>query len=296
MVRNMRKEFIEMETQARKAEAFVDYEPVSSSNGLFALKCVVSDKKGSRVCRFAADRDITTAQEHAGYMALSAYFGNIVDESLYANDVQMKASTRQNAHVEQSKANQTQPVQTPQNAVNRASQQNVVQARPAQSGQQNVQRPVNTQPRTNTQPAKPGNSPVMPGTYNKANQVQPMQTPQNTVTRAPQQNAAQTRLAQPVQNVQRPVNTESQRPAQNNVQTTEKPEDIQVAVALYSHREKNCISDLLKEEAGRSILRCIYTQDKLTAELMKMKPKVQAYMDYYKIPIADDAFVKTGKN
>lgn len=74
---------MELEAQARKMEVFVDYEPAAPVGSLFAMKCVVSDKKGARICRFAADADIATAQEHAGYMALSAYFNKEVDESLY---------------------------------------------------------------------------------------------------------------------------------------------------------------------------------------------------------------------
>ena len=86
MVHKMKKEFMELEAQARKMEVFVDYEPAAPVGSLFAMKCVVSDKKGARICRFAADADIATAQEHAGYMALSAYFNKEVDESLYRTD------------------------------------------------------------------------------------------------------------------------------------------------------------------------------------------------------------------
>ena len=49
MVHKMKKEFMELEAQARKMEVFVDYEPAAPVGSLFAMKCVVSDKKGARI-------------------------------------------------------------------------------------------------------------------------------------------------------------------------------------------------------------------------------------------------------
>ena len=43
MVHKMKKEFMELEAQARKMEVFVDYEPAAPVGSLFAMKCVVSD-------------------------------------------------------------------------------------------------------------------------------------------------------------------------------------------------------------------------------------------------------------
>ena len=81
---------------------------------------------------------------------------------------------------------------------------------------------------------------------------------------------------------------------QTQPQAAGEPEDIRVAVAIYKRREKNRISDLLKEESGRNILSCIYTKDKLTDDLQEIKPKVMAYLDFYKVPIADETFIKNG--
>ena len=74
-----------------------------------------------------------------------------------------------------------------------------------------------------------------------------------------------------------------------------KTEGVRYPGARYTHREESRISELRKIEAGRSILRSIYSQNKLTDELMAIQPKVRAYMDYYHIPIADETFVKSGE-
>lgn len=354
MVHKMKKEFMELEAQARKMEVFVDYEPAAPVGSLFAMKCVVSDKKGARICRFAADADIATAQEHAGYMALSAYFNKEVDESLYivrtgASEAQTQntsnvtqgqnqanqaaggnSRTQQNAgtsrqngqnvppqqgrpsavNQQQNRQGQQKPGSNPvmpgtynqnqpqcntpaQNPGNRTSQQNAGTSRPNGQGvQQGQGQPQQNHPSAGQQTA-PGSNPVMPGTRNQ-NQTQSNAPGQGSGNRAPQQNADTARSSGqngPQQN----------RPApqpQNNGQQTQnmgKPEDVRVPVALFKHREENRVSDLLKIEAGRSILRSIYSQNKLTDELMAIQPKVRAYMDYYHIPIADETFVKSGE-
>lgn len=269
MVHKMKKEFMELEAQARKMEVFVDYEPAAPVGSLFAMKCVVSDKKGARICRFAADADIATAQEHAGYMALSAYFNKEVDESLYiVRTGASEAQTQNTSNVTQGQNQANQAAggnsRTQQNAgTSRQNGQNV----PPQQGRPSA---VNQQQNRQGQ-QKPGSNPVMPGTRNQ-NQTQSNAPGQGSGNRAPQ--------------------------PQNNGQQTQnmgKPEDVRVPVALFKHREENRVSDLLKIEAGRSILRSIYSQNKLTDELMAIQPKVRAYMDYYHIPIADETFVKSGE-
>ena len=291
MVHKMKKEFMELEAQARKMEVFVDYEPAAPVGSLFAMKCVVSDKKGARICRFAADADIATAQEHAGYMALSAYFNKEVDESLYI--VRTGASEAQTQNTSNVTQGQNQANQAA--GGNNRTQQNTGTSR--QNGQnvppqQDRPSAVNQQQNRQGQ-QKPGSNPVMPGTRNQ-NQTQSNAPGQGSGNRAPQQNADTARSSGqngPQQN----------RPApqpQNNGQQTQnmgKPEDVRVPVALFKHREENRVSDLLKIEAGRSILRSIYSQNKLTDELMAIQPKVRAYMDYYHIPIADETFVKSGE-
>lgn len=332
MVHKMKKEFMELEAQARKMEVFVDYEPAAPVGSLFAMKCVVSDKKGARICRFAADADIATAQEHAGYMALSAYFNKEVDESLYiVRTGASEAQTQNTSNVTQGQNQANQAAggnsRTQQNAgTSRQNGQNV----PPQQGRPSA---VNQQQNRQGQ-QKPGSNPVMPGTYNQ-NQPQYNTPAQNPGNRTPQQNAGTSRpngqdvqqgQGQPQQNHpsagqqtapgSNPVmpgtrnqnQTQSNAPGQgsgnrapqpqNNGQQTQnmgKPEDVRVPVALFKHREENRVSDLLKIEAGRSILRSIYSQNKLTDELMAIQPKVRAYMDYYHIPIADETFVKSGE-
>lgn len=332
MVHKMKKEFMELEAQARKMEVFVDYEPAAPVGSLFAMKCVVSDKKGARICRFAADADIATAQEHAGYMALSAYFNKEVDESLYiVRTGASEAQTQNTSNVTQGQNQANQAAggnsRTQQNAgTSRQNGQNV----PPQQGRPSA---VNQQQNRQGQ-QKPGSNPVMPGTYNQ-NQPQYNTPGQNPGNRTPQQNAGTSRpngqgvqqgQGQPQQNHpsagqqtapgSNPVmpgtrnqnQTQSNAPGQgsgnrapqpqNNGQQTQnmgKPEDVRVPVALFKHREENRVSDLLKIEAGRSILRSIYSQNKLTDELMAIQPKVRAYMDYYHIPIADETFVKSGE-
>ena len=346
---------MELEAQARKTEAFVDYEPATPVGNLFAMKCVVSDKKGARICRFASDTDITTAQEHAGYMALAAYFNKEVDETLYVvqngsvpeNTIQRQnqtngqtsggnnraqqsnpgtarangqsvspqgqqgqqssraatANQQQNRNAGQQpkpgsnpvmpgayNQNQSQPNIAAQTSVNRAPQQNMGanhlngQGAPVQNQQQN--RPAAGQQ------ANPGSNPVMPGTYNQG-QPQSASAGNNSTNRMPQQNAGTVRQnAQGMPSQNRPV----QQPQNGQpIPNAGKPEDVRVPVALFKHREENHVSDLLKIEAGRSILRSIYCQNKLTDELMAIQPKVRAYMDYYRIPIADEAFVKSGE-
>ena len=332
MVHKMKKEFMELEAQARKMEVFVDYEPAAPVGSLFAMKCVVSDKKGARICRFAADADIATAQEHAGYMALSAYFNKEVDESLYiVRTGASEAQTQNTSNVTQGQNQANQAAggnsRTQQNAgTSRQNGQNV----PPQQGRPSA---VNQQQNRQGQ-QKPGSNPVMPGTYNQ-NQPQYNTPAQNPGNRTPQQNAGTSRpngqgvqqgQGQPQQNHpsagqqtapgSNPVmpgtrnqnQTQSNAPGQgsgnrapqpqNNGQQTQnmgKPEDVRVPVALFKHREENRVSDLLKIEAGRSILRSIYSQNKLTDELMAIQPKVRAYMDYYHSPIADETFVKSGE-
>ena len=169
--------------------------------------------------------------------------------------------------------NQNQPqYNTPaQNTGNRTPQQNAGTSRPNGQGvQQGQGQPQQNHPSAGQQTA-PGSNPVMPGTRNQ-NQTQSNAPGQGSGNRAPQ--------------------------PQNNGQQTQnmgKPEDVRVPVALFKHREENRVSDLLKIEAGRSILRSIYSQNKLTDELMAIQPKVRAYMDYYHIPIADETFVKSGE-
>ena len=302
MVHKMKKEFMELEAQARKMEVFVDYEPAAPVGSLFAMKCVVSDKKGARICRFAADADIATAQEHAGYMALSAYFNKEVDESLYiVRTGASEAQTQNTSNVTQGQNQANQAAggnnRTQQNAgTSRQNGQNVPpqQGRPsAVNQQQNRQgQPQQNHPSAGQQTA-PGSNPVMPGTRNQ-NQTQSNPPGQGSGNRAPQQNADTARSSGqngPQQNRPTPQ-------PQNNGQQTQnmgKPEDVRVPVALFKHREENRVSDLLKIEAGRSILRSIYSQNKLTDELMAIQPKVRAYMDYYHIPIADETFVKSGE-
>lgn len=144
MVHKMKKEFMELEAQARKMEVFVDYEPAAPVGSLFAMKCVVSDKKGARICRFAADADIATAQEHAGYMALSAYFNKEVDESLYiVRTGASEAQTQNTSNVTQGQNQANQAAggnsRTQQNAgTSRQNGQNVPpqQGRPSAVNQQ----------------------------------------------------------------------------------------------------------------------------------------------------------------
>lgn len=165
MVHKMKKEFMELEAQARKMEVFVDYEPAAPVGSLFAMKCVVSDKKGARICRFAADADIATAQEHAGYMALSAYFNKEVDESLYiVRTGASEAQTQNTSNVTQGQNQANQAAggnsRTQQNAgTSRQNGQNV----PPQQGRPSA---VNQQQNRQGQ-QKPGSNPVMPGTYNQ---------------------------------------------------------------------------------------------------------------------------------
>lgn len=289
MVHKMKKEFMELEAQARKMEVFVDYEPAAPVGSLFAMKCVVSDKKGARICRFAADADIATAQEHAGYMALSAYFNKEVDESLYI--VRTGASEAQTQNTSNVTQGQNQANQAA--GGNNRTQQNAGTSRPNGQGvQQGQGQPQQNHPSAGQQTA-PGSNPVMPGTRNQ-NQTQSNTPGQGSGNRAPQQNtdtARSSRQNGPQQNRPTPQ-------PQNNGQQTQnmgKPEDVRVPVALFKHREENRVSDLLKIEAGRSILRSIYSQNKLTDELMAIQPKVRAYMDYYHIPIADETFVKSGE-
>ena len=289
MVHKMKKEFMELEAQARKMEVFVDYEPAAPVGSLFAMKCVVSDKKGARICRFAADADIATAQEHAGYMALSAYFNKEVDESLYI--VRTGASEAQTQNTSNVTQGQNQANQAA--GGNNRTQQNAGTSRPNGQGvQQGQGQPQQNHPSAGQQTA-PGSNPVMPGTRNQ-NQTQSNTPGQGSGNRAPQQNTDTARSSGqngPQQNRPTPQ-------PQNNGQQTQnmgKPEDVRVPVALFKHREENRVSDLLKIEAGRSILRSIYSQNKLTDELMAIQPKVRAYMDYYHIPIADETFVKSGE-
>ena len=190
MVHKMKKEFMELEAQARKMEVFVDYEPAAPVGSLFAMKCVVSDKKGARICRFAADADIATAQEHAGYMALSAYFNKEVDESLYiVRTGASEAQTQNTSNVTQGQNQANQAAggnsRTQQNAgTSRQNGQNV----PPQQGRPSA---VNQQQNRQGQ-QKPGSNPVMPGTYNQ-NQPQCNTPAQNPGNRTPQQNAGTSR-------------------------------------------------------------------------------------------------------
>ena len=134
----------------------------------------------------------------------------------------------------------------------------------------------------------------MPGARNQ-NQSQSNAPGQGSGNRTPQQNTGAARPnGQNVPQQSHPV-PQSQNNGQQAQNTMGKPEDVRVPVALFKHREENHVSDLLKIEAGRSILRSIYCQNKLTDELMAIQPKVRAYMDYYNIPIADEAFVKSGE-
>ena len=145
---------------------------------------------------------------------------------------------------------------------------------------------------TTGQQTTTGTNPVMPGAYN---QNQSNASAQASGNRAPQQNIGTTRPNGQNGSQQNRPAPQQQNDSQQPQNTSGKPEDVRVPVALFKHREENHVSDLLKIEAGRSILRSIYCQNKLTDELMTIQPKVRAYMDYYHIPIADEAFVKSGE-
>lgn len=352
MVRRVTNEFAELEGAALKAEVFMDYEAVAPTNGAFAVKCVISDKKGGRICRLAADKDISVAQEHAGYMALCAYFHKEVNEGLYkemGNQPHMPNAANTGNHApahatsntgnrpamptnpsqSQNMNNRTAPAansqqgKTPQNGASRADNQRQQpqppqpQTNPAQGNtsgnmQQNMQQ--NRPPQSNRPGGQMGTAPATSGSRSmqgtasaQPNQNRPQ--PQNNQGAANRANSSagmrQTgSMAQQPPRNQQPVQSAPQTTPQPNPQTAAdnqqmpnpgmKPEDIRIPIAVYKLREKNRISDLLKEESGRMILSSIYVQPQLKADVQSLKEAVCAYMDYYKIPIKNENFIKNG--
>lgn len=67
--------FLAVEKQALEDGLFVDYEVNAATTAYSAVTCTVSEKKGTRrIIRMASDKDLSVAQECAGYMALCAYY------------------------------------------------------------------------------------------------------------------------------------------------------------------------------------------------------------------------------
>lgn len=347
MVKNFKQEFFILEAEAVKNDLFVDYDALPPANGMFAVRCVVSNKDGRRICRFAADREIETAFEHAGYMALSAFFNKKVNESLYRvgsnNQANAVNQTRTDVANARSNSNVGQPQrQTVNNAVATQRQTSANNTAQSQRPQQNASAPTNKTPQNTSAPVTkpqqvPANQPnqnvnvhpvngqqqtgqlgfnqVLPSGSNAnpsgkqpavANQATANQPRQNvaaanvqpTAARAQQTAASQNHNVAVQQNA--PANPASQataeigkKPEENAVKAAP-PEDISIPFGSWAHRADNHISDLLKEEAGRKALYAIYSKENLSPNLAPYKQNVVNFMNYYKIPITDAGFQKTG--
>ncbi|MCI9162819.1 MAG: hypothetical protein HFG59_06125 [Lachnospiraceae bacterium] len=62
--------FLAMEKRALEDGLFVDYEAITATENYSAVTCTVSEKQGiRRIVRMAADKELSIAQQCAGYMA-----------------------------------------------------------------------------------------------------------------------------------------------------------------------------------------------------------------------------------
>lgn len=74
--------FLAMEKRALEDRLFVDYEAITATENYSAVTCTVSEKQGTRrIVRMAADKELSIAQQCAGYMALCDFYGKDMEEA-----------------------------------------------------------------------------------------------------------------------------------------------------------------------------------------------------------------------